>query len=406
MTEAAATRSFGAWLRENVLLDMTFSDYLRSLITPGNLVVAAILAVGLPVIVYRFAFGLGAATHLSQLNPWGIWIGFDMLSGVALAAGGFTLASCVYLFGLKQFQPIVRPALLTGFLGYVFAVIGLIADLGRPWKLPVPLVWSYGTGSVMFEVAWCIALYTFVLALEFTPMLFEWLGLRKLREWSVQLTIGLTVLAVCLSTLHQSSLGALFLLAPHRLHPLWYSGFVPIFFFVSAIAAGLSMVIVESSLSHRLFHDRFDPDKPVDLDRITISLSKGASVVLFAYLFLKIQGLVDSGRYDLLLTPYGYWFLFEVIGFVAIPCGLFAWAARHGRVTILRATAAWTVLGIVVNRLNISVIAMNWNSPNRYVPSWMEVVTSLTIVTIGVMVFRWIVNRMPVLKQHPAFEAH
>lgn len=405
MTDTTYERGFDlrTFVTEKIFMGMSFGDYLKSLLTPGNAVFALILLVGVPCVVYRFAFGIGASSRLTQANPWGIWIGLDVMSGVALAAGGFTVATAVYVLGLKEYHPIVRPAVLTGFLGYLFAVIGLCADLGRPWKLPVPMVYSYGTGSVMFEVGWCVCLYLIVLALEFSPAAFEWLGWRKAREWAMRLTLALTILGLCLSTLHQSSLGALFLMMPHRVHPLWYSGFVPIFFFVSAIAAGMSMVIVESGLSHRVFKAQLGPDSHAKLDKLTLGLARGAAVVLFAYFFLKLQGLVDSGRFDLLPTPYGFWFLFEILGFVLAPSFLFAIAVRRQNATLARWVAGWTVLGIVVNRLNLSVIAFNWNAPVRYIPGPMEIMVSVTIITIGVMTFRWIVNRMPVLREDPNF---
>jgi Ni/Fe-hydrogenase subunit HybB-like protein len=391
------------FITEKVLLGLSWRQYLRSLLTPGNAVVALILAAGIPAIVYRFAFGIGYASNLTQANPWGIWIGFDVLSGVALAAGGFTVATAVYVLGMKDYHPIVRPAVLTGFLGYAFVVIGLCADLGRPWKLPVPMVYSYGTGSVMFEVGWCVALYLTVLALEFSPAVLEWLGLRRLHRLIVKMTLGLTILGLCLSTLHQSSLGALFLMMPHRVHPLWYSGYVPIFFFVSAIAAGLSMVIVESALAHRFFPAQLDRRHKAVSDTLTLGLAKAAAVVLFAYFFLKLHGLIDGGRTDLLLTGYGAWFLFEVLGFIAAPALLYALAVRRESARLARWVAAWTVLGIVVNRLNLSVITFNWNAAERYVPSALEILISVTIVTIGVTTYRWIVNRMPVLHEDPAF---
>ncbi len=405
MSDATCDRGFDlqAFVSEKLLLGLPLRDYLRSLVTPGNAVFAIILAAGIPMIVYRFAFGIGAATRLTQMNPWGLWIGLDVMSGVALAAGGFTVATAVYVLGLKEYHAIVRPAVLTGFLGYLFVVVGLCADLGRPWKLPVPMVYSFGTGSVMFEVGWCVCLYLIVLALEFSPTVFEWLGLRRARAWAIRMTLGLTIFGLCLSTLHQSSLGALFLMMPHRVHPLWYSGYVPIFFFISAIAAGLSMVIVESGLSHRVFRSQVDPHGQEQLDKLTLGLSRGAAVVLFAYFFLKLQGLVDSGRFDLLLTPYGYWFLFEMLGFVLAPSFLYAIAVRRANARLARWVAAWTVLGIVVNRLNLSVIAFNWNAPQRYVPGFMEIVISLTIISIGILTFRWIVNRMPVLRDDPSY---
>ncbi len=390
-----------SWARERLFLGMSFGDYLKSLVTPGNFIVGLILAIGLPVIVYRFAYGLGASTNLSQTSPWGLWIGFDMLAGVALAAGGYTLATSVYIFGLEKYHPVVRPAVLTGFLGYLFAALGLMADLGRPWNLPVPFFFSWGGPSVMFEIAWCVCLYLTVLGMEFLPPVFEWLGWPKARMWAVRMTIGLTVFGVMLSTLHQSSLGALFLMAPTKLHPLWYSPFIPAYFFISSIAAGLSMVIVESALSHRAFQSR--TDHRVDLDAIALGLARGASIVLFAYFFVKLQGVADGGRWSLLTTGYGYWFLVEMFGFILFPSLLFAYGARHSNVTLVRWTAAWTVLGIVVNRLNVSIVAMNWNAAERYVPSWMEVVVSITLVTIGITAFRWIVKRMPVLRELPDY---
>jgi Ni/Fe-hydrogenase subunit HybB-like protein len=299
---------------------------------------------------------------------------------------------------LKEYHPIVRPAILTGFLGYLFAVLGLTADLGRPWNLPVPLFISWGGPSVMFEIAWCVVLYLTVLGLEFLPPVFEWLGWKKALTLATRATIGLTVFGVMLSTLHQSSLGGLFLMAPTKLHPLWYSPFIPAYFFISSIAAGLAMVIVESGLSHRAFKSRIDHH--VNLDKLVVGLARGASIVLFAYFFVKLQGVADGGRWSLLMTGWGYWFLVEVVGFVLVPSLVFAYAARRANVSLIRWTAAWTVLGIVINRLNVSVIALNWNSPDRYVPSWMEVMVSITLVTLGVSAFRWIVNRMPVLNEH------
>lgn len=390
-------------VREKVLMGMSPREYVRSLATWGNGIVAVILAVGIPVIVYRFMYGLAASTNLTQQTPWGIWIGIDMLGGIALAAGGFTIAAAVYLLGLEKYQPIVRPAILTGFLGYLFAVVGLLADLGSPWRLPVPVFYSFGTKSIMFEVAWCVFLYSTVLFLEFTPTLFEWLDWPRARRFMLRLTIGLTVAGVVLSTLHQSSLGALFLMAEGKLHPLWYSPYIPLYFFVSAVTAGLAMVIVETTLSHRLFGSQAHPGQRVDIDGLTIGLSRAAAILLFTFFFVRLQGLIDAHAWPYLRTGFGAWYLMEIVGFVLVPSFLFAHGARNGRMTLLRVTAAWTVLGVLISRLNVSVIAMNWQLSPRYVPSWMEIMTTVTIITIGVSVYRWIVNRMPVLHGDPRY---
>jgi len=398
MSEALARPT----LADRLFLGSSAKDYVRGLLTPWDLTAAAILLVGVPVLIYRFAFGLGAATHLSQATPWGLWIGFDMLCGVALAAGGYTLAAAVVLFGFRELRPVVRAAILTGFLGYVFAVIGLLCDLGQPWRVAYPLVYSWGTTSVMFEVGWCVALYTTVLAVEFLPAFFEWMGWAFPLRLLHRIEIGAIVLGIVLSTLHQSSLGSLFLMAPGKLHPLWYSPYLPVFFFVSSIAAGLSMVIFESGISHRIFEDRADPERPVDLDRIVLALARAAAVVLFAYVFLRLQGLADGGHAQELRTGWGALWLVEVGGFALVPSLMFAYASRHGRVALARRAAILAVVGVVLNRVDVSIIAFNWKHPFTYVPSWMELVGSVTIVTMGIMTFRWIVNRMPVLSRRGA----
>ncbi len=376
------------------------------LVTPFNLVTGLIIAVGIPVMIIRFTMGLGAVTNLSDTNPWGLWIGFDVLVGVALAAGGYVTSCAVYIFGLKQYHPIVRPAVLTGFLGYVLVAVGLLFDIGRAWRLPYPFLMSHGWTSVMFEVAACVALYLTVLFLEFLPVPFEWLRWKRLRNFFIGLTIPLTILGIILSTLHQSSLGALFIIAPGKVHPLWYSPYLAVFFFVSSVIAGLSMVIFESGLSHRVFHDRFDPEHPVDHDALTLGLAKAAALVLFAYFAMKLIGLSHGNHWALLNTPYGYWFLVELLGFVMLPCILYTWAYRQRNASLARATGLWTVIGIILNRLNVSIIAFNWQLPfeQRYIPHWMEITVTVTLVTFGVLAFKWIVERMPVLADHPDYK--
>lgn len=394
-----------SWLADTLFMGQPFSVYVRGLVTPFNIVAAIILCVGIPVAVIRFTQGLATATNLTDNYPWGLWIGFDVLVGVALAAGGFVLGSAVHLFGMRQYYALVRPAILTGFLGYFFVVIGLCFDLGRCWRLPYPMCVSFGVTSVMFLVGWHVALYLTVQFLEFCPAIFEWLNLKKLRKWVGWLTIGATVFGVILSTLHQSALGALFLLAKGKVHPLWYSPFIPVFFFISAIIAGLSMVIFESMLSHRIFHHQVANHDPAKSDRLVVGLGKAASVLLFTYFCLKWLGVAHGQHWDLLNTSYGHWFLLEVFGFVLLPCLLFALAVRRQSATLVRFTSVLTVLGIVLNRLNVSIITFQWNLEDRYFPHWMEFTVTISIVTVGLLTFRWIVNRMPVLYDHPLYAA-
>jgi Ni/Fe-hydrogenase subunit HybB-like protein len=387
----------GSWVQERIFLGMSLREYLKSLWTPFNVVCAAILAVGIPVLVARFWFGLGATTNLSQTQPWGLWIGFDMMTGIALAAGGFTIGAAVEIFNLEEFHAIERPAILTGFLGYMMAVIGLIADLGKPWNM-VGIFSNNGTQSVLFEVAWCVALYTTVLFLEFSVPLFEWLGWERFYRPLKKALLALTVLSVMFSTMHQSALGSLFIIAPGKLHPLWYSGQIFIFFFVSAVIAGISMVIVESTISHKIFAEQFE-GQHVDVEKISFGLAKAGAVVMFAYFFLKLQGVIDNHALGYIgVGFYGKWWLVEMLGFVLFPSLLYAWGGRNRNILAVRIAAILGVLGIVVNRLNVSLVAYNYNQPVRYWPSWMEVSVSLALVLIGILAFRWIVNRMPVLR--------
>ncbi|MGD9055067.1 MAG: Ni/Fe-hydrogenase cytochrome b subunit [Desulfobacterales bacterium] len=380
----------------------------KPLFTPFNVIAGIIVVLGLIVTVIRFTVGLDAVTNLSDYNPWGIWIGFDLLVGVALAAGGYVTSAAVYLFGMKKYHSAVRPAILTGFLGYALVVIALHYDVGRPWRLPYPFIMQQGTTSLLFEVAACVALYLTVLFIEFSPAAMEWLGLKRARKIVVRLTLLLTIFGVILSTLHQSSLGALFLIAPAKLHPLWYSPYLPVFFFISSIIAGLSMVIFESTLSQRYFADKMDEAHLKEKDTIALGFGKAASMVLAGYFIIKVIGISESNAWHLLPTNYGLWFLVELLGFVALPCFLYAIGVREKNIKLIKWTAAWTVLGLVVNRLNISLIAFNWHLPasERYFPHWMEIVITVFLVTLGVLAFRFIVTRMPILYSHADYEDH
>lgn len=375
------------------------------LFTPFNIVAGVILIVGAIATVLRFTGGLASVTHLTDNNPWGIWIGFDLLVGVALAAGGYVTSAAVYIFGKKEYHSAVRPAILTGFLGYALVVFALHYDVGRPWRLPYPFVVQPGTTSLLFEVGACVALYLTVLFLEYSPVALEWLGVKKLRNVIVKLTMLLTIFGVVLSTLHQSSLGALFLIAPSKVHPLWYSGYLPVYFFISSIIAGLSMVIFESTLSHRYFHNKMDKAHLEETPRITLGFGKAAALVLAGYFIIKVIGIAMDDNWHYLASGYGAWFLVELLGFVALPCLLYAIGVREGNLKMIRFTAGWTVFGIVLNRFNVSMIAFNYHLPSseRYFPHWLEIAISLFIVTIGILVFRFIVTRMPIFYKHPDY---
>jgi Ni/Fe-hydrogenase subunit HybB-like protein len=380
----------------------------KSWLTPFNIVVGVIIFIGAVITALRFTKGLGAVTNLSDNNPWGMWIAFDLLCGVALAAGGYTTSTAVYVFGLKRYHSAVRPAILTAFLGYSLVGFALLYDVGRPWRLPYPFIVQSGTTSVLFEVGLCVMLYLNVLFVEWMPAALEWLGYGKIRNLVVKLVLPLTILGVILSTMHQSSLGALFLIAPSKLHPLWYSGYLPIFFFVSSIAAGLSMVIFEGTLSHRYLHGKMDETYLREHDGVTLGFGKGAALILAGYLLIKVVGLTIDNNWHYLGTGYGAWFLVEILGFVALPCFLFALGVRENNLKLIRGAAVLTVLGIVLNRFNVTLVAFNWQLPaaERYFPSWMEIAISLYIVALGLTIFTFISKNMPIFSEHPKFKDH
>ena len=221
-------------------------------ITFWKTVFVLILLSGVYSTYVRVFHGLGGATNLSDATPWGIWIGFDILCGVMLAAGGFTLMATVHIFNVKDYKPIARPALLTAFLGYLLVIGALMFDLGKPWNV-IRVMFTWQPRSVMFEVGWCVMLYTTVLFLEFLPIIFERFRMQKALKAIHHISLVLFILGIILSTLHQSSLGSLYLIVPGKLHPLWYTPMLPVLFWISAVAIGLAMTIFESTMSARHF---------------------------------------------------------------------------------------------------------------------------------------------------------
>ncbi len=394
-----------SWTREKLFLGLTINKYIARLITPFNIVAGIIVLIGLTLIIIRYSQGLGAVTSASQDQPWGLFLSWGLFAGVPISASGFVLGTAVYLFGLKEYHPIVKNAIFVGFLGYLFAVIFLLIDLGRPWRLPYPMLGAFGTASVLFLVAWHVALYLSCQFLEFSPSITEWGGWRTMRRWTIKMTTGLTIFGVILSILHQSALGAMFLLAPGKLHPLWYSPYLPALFFISAIAAGLCMVVFISQLTMHFFKNQTGREYIASIDNITLDLGKAASFVLVTYFALKLVALAHGNQWGLLATPFGYWFLFEIIVFVLIPCILFVLATRKKRLGLVRFTAVFTIIGIIINRFNVSLIALNWQLPHREFIDLRELFIVIAVITVEVLVYRWVVNRMPVLREHTDYES-
>jgi len=374
-------------------------------LTPFNIISIPVILVGLVILYYRFVYGLGSVTNLSQAFPWGFWIGFDVVTGVAFAGGAYVITFTVYVMKAEKYKPIVHVTVLNGLLAYIFYAGALVLDLGRPWHIINPIIGnSFGYNSVLFLVAWHFLLYMATEFIEFSPIIAKWLHKEKLLRFLRGLTIAAVIFGVTLSMLHQSGLGALFLLAKSKIHPLWYTEFIPILFFVSSIYAGLSMIILEGTISHRVLRDYVNLSSD-EFNRIIFGLARGASVTMFVYYFFKLLVFLHEKHWELLGDGWGAWFLLEVLGLVLVPCVLFAFGARNRNPGIIKLASALALIGIVFNRLNISIIAFNWFVPVHYYPSWQEIVVTLMIIFLEIWVFRWIVTRMPVFGKNNKIRA-
>jgi Ni/Fe-hydrogenase subunit HybB-like protein len=364
--------------------------------TLWKVVFFAIMAAGLYATVLRFTRGLGASTNLSDQFPWGIWIGFDVLCGVMLAAGGFTLMAAVHIFHIERFKPIIRPTVLTAFLGYLLVCVALMFDLGRYYRIWHPLVMR-NPHSVMFEVAYCVMLYTTVLSLEFAPIVFERLQMEKPLRILHAVGIPIVILGVILSTLHQSSLGTLYLIMPNKLHPFWYSPLLPVFFFLSAIAVGLAMTIFESSMSSKYFGRELELSILCDLGRALV-------VVLALYGILRLEDLYHRGVLRLVFVP-GYeqrFFLLEIFLSVIAPLGLLLVPKIRESAQGLYLAAVLTLLGFVTNRLNVAITGVESAVGARYTPKWTEVVITAMFIALGFAIFGVVAKYLPIFPEEKA----
>jgi Ni/Fe-hydrogenase subunit HybB-like protein len=361
-------------------------------------VFSAVLIATLAAIAYiRYTQGLGAVTHLSDGFPWGLWIGFDLLCGVGLAAGGFAVTATVHILHLKDFKPIVRPTVLTAFLGYLLVIAALLVDLGRPWNIWHPII-MWNPHSVMFEVGWCVMLYTTVLSLEFAPIVIERFRERFKLGWMLKVlktvTPVLVILGVILSTLHQSSLGSLFLIVPEKMNPLWYTPMLPVLFFVSALAAGIAMTVVESWFSKRAF------GKPIETHLLS-RLSRASVVVLALYLVLRLRDLASRDALSTIwpLNSVSAMFLAEIGLGVVVPMVLLAFAKFRESPRRLAVAQGLVVLGFIFHRLNVSITAVEAATGQTYVPAIPEFFISAGLVAVGMTIFVLACKYLPVFPE-------
>jgi len=363
----------------------------------GFKILVVLVAIGVAAALYRFAVGLGASTNLTDNVPWGLWVAVDVLSGVALAAGGFGLTAAVYIFNMKKYKPIARPAILTAFIGYSVVVMGLVIDIGKPLSFWHPLVmWNYN--SVMFEVVMCITLYTSVLALEFAPAFLERFNLTGLQKILKFFTFPLVIAGIVLSFLHQSSLGGFFLIMPHKVPSLWYTPNLPYMFYISAIAVGLAMVSFESIVSTKSFR------REQELEIIK-GLGRGAMITLIIYLAFKIGDLAYRGALPLLFTSgkASLFFNIEMLIGVIIPILLYLTKSARESVNGLLVAASCVIVGTVMNRFNVNFFAQA-GPRTSYFPSLWEILVTIGLVSLMILLYRLAVTYLPVF--HEPGESH
>ena len=366
-------------------------------ITMWRVLVALIFASGLYATYARFLQGFAASTNLSDTVPWGLWVGLGTLCGVGLSAGGFAVAAAAYILGFERYRPVVRAAVLVSFLGYLTVVVGMLYELGLPWRLWHPIV-MWNRRSVLFEVAWCVMLYTTVLTLEFSPALFEKIPWTRVREWYLRwhhaIIIELVLIGVVLSSLHQSFLGGLYLITEGKLDPLWYSPFIPSLFYLSAIPAGLAVTIMALYLSARSLNTRFDLSILGEISRLMAPL-------LGIYALFRGVDLATHGA-----LPYMFrWrsetglFWLEIALFLIVPLALLSFEQVRNNPRWLYWTCALVVMGFMANRLNVSVTGLQASAGVHYVPKWMEMASTLAILTAAVLAFRYAVLYLNIFPQ-------
>lgn len=390
-------------------IQVKLPGFLRMGILPIVLIV--LMAIAFVVAMVRYVFGIGAISDLSYSYPWGFWISFDLFTGVVISSGGFLMAGSVYILGLKEFKPLLRPSILTAFLGYIMVAVALLVDLGQPLRIWYMMVhWNHT--SVLLEIGICVMTYLTVLAIEFAPVIFEGLKWEKWAHFIHRFIMPFVILGVVLSTLHQSSLGSLLLIQPTKLHALWWTPILPILFFASAIAVGLAMIILESSLSSRYFKRGLET-------HLLEKLARAIPVVLGIYALLKFGDILISGEARYLFTSgvTGLLFWAEILIGVIVPIVWFSNKKNRTNANGLLTGAIITLLGLIFNRFNVSWFAVKHPDSMFHVPTFMsnvnyfptlpEIAVSVGIFSAGIMAFGLIARYFPVFEsEHKTEQTH
>ena len=387
-------------------MDLTITPRLRFKLSPLAWILLALMGIAVIVAMIRYLFGIGPISDLSYSYPWGFWISFDLFTGVAISSGGFLMAGLVYILQINEFKPLLRPSVLTAFLGYIMVAVALLVDLGHPERIWYMMIhWNHT--SVLLEIGICVMSYLTVLAIEFSPVVFEGIKLNKIAHFIHKFIIPFVILGVVLSTLHQSSLGSLLLIQPAKLHPLWWTPILPILFFVSALAIGLGMIILESSLSSRYFKRGLESS-------LLEKLAKAIPIVLLIYFAIKFGELAYSGELNYLFSGGTMSILFwvEILLSVFVPIAWFSFKRNRENPNRLLLGAVIMLVGMILNRFDVSWFAVRHPDPLSYIPTFMsnvhylptlpEISVSVGIFSAGILAFGLAVKYLPVFESEHA----
>jgi Ni/Fe-hydrogenase subunit HybB-like protein len=387
-------------------MDLTITPRLRFKLSPLAWILLALMGIAVIVAMIRYLFGIGPISDLSYSYPWGFWISFDLFTGVAISSGGFLMAGLVYILQIDEFKPLLRPSVLTAFLGYIMVAVALLVDLGHPERIWYMMIhWNHT--SVLLEIGICVMSYLTVLAIEFSPVVFEGIKLNKIAHFIHKFIIPFVILGVVLSTLHQSSLGSLLLIQPAKLHPLWWTPILPILFFVSALAIGLGMIILESSLSSRYFKRGLESS-------LLEKLAKAIPIVLLIYFAIKFGELAYSGELNYLFSGGTMSILFwvEILLSVFVPIAWFSFKRNRENPNRLLLGAVIMLVGMILNRFDVSWFAVRHPDPLSYIPTFMsnvhylptlpEISVSVGIFSAGILAFGLAVKYLPVFESEHA----
>ncbi len=383
-------------------MNITINPRLR--LSPFVLILLTFMGIAFVVAMIRFAVGIGPISNLSNAYPWGFWVSFDLFTGIAISSGAFVLTSMVYILELEEFRPLVRPTLLTGLLGYVMEVIALLVDLGHPERIWHYFIYQNFT-SFLLVIGLYVMIYSGIMTVELAPAVLERFKLQKLADLIKRFMKPLVIIGATISVLHQGSLGALLLIQPAKLFPLWWTPILPVLFFISAIAIALAMTILESSLSSRYFRRGLEI-------HLLQKLAAAIPYVIGIYLIVRFVQLAVSNDLQYLFNSGWMSILFwaEILLGSLIPLVMFSFKKIRQSPNGLLLGAIILLLGMMLDRFDVSWLAVKHPDPITYIPTFTannvhyfpslpEVSISIGIFSFGILAFGLAIKYLPIFEE-------